>query len=156
MQQSRDLAVAILRESYGASIDWALWSTPRQGDSAFMQRLRPVFTCMQSLFQAHVGNGASFRFLGGRLVWSRAISGLLLATPHPSPPPRGHSADSQGCHLVPLPTQHPLRPAIRRPPCLAHNSCPSVAVEEGSQRLGVVRQTFLRSRNIPSHSRIGE
>ena len=62
MQQSGDLAVAVLRGSYGASIDWGLWSTPRQGDSAFMQRLRLVFSCMQSLFQPCVGDDARFRF----------------------------------------------------------------------------------------------
>ena len=62
MQQSGDLAVVVLRGCYGASIDWDLWSTPRRGDSVFMQGLRPVFTCMQSLFQPRVGDGASFSF----------------------------------------------------------------------------------------------
>ena len=62
MQQSEDLAVVVLRGCYGASIDWDLWSTPRRGDLVFMQGLRPVFTCMQSLFQPRVGNGASFSF----------------------------------------------------------------------------------------------
>ena len=62
MQQSGDLAVVVLRGCYGASIDWDLWSTPRRGDSVFMQGLRPVFTCMQSLFQPRVGDGVSFSF----------------------------------------------------------------------------------------------
>ena len=62
IQQSGDLAVAVLRGSYGASIDWVLWSTPCRGDSAFMQGLRPILTCMQSLFQPRVGDGSSFRF----------------------------------------------------------------------------------------------
>ena len=62
MQQSGDLAVVVLRGCYGASIDCDLWSTPRRGDSVFMQGLRPVFTCMQSLFQPRVGDGASFSF----------------------------------------------------------------------------------------------
>ena len=62
MQQFEDLAVVVLRGSYSVTIDWAVWSTPRRGDSAFMQglrqvfffffeqKLRPVFTSMQSLF----------------------------------------------------------------------------------------------------------
>ena len=62
MQQLEDLAVVVLRGSYGATIDWAVWSTPRRGDSAFMQGLRPVFTSMQSLFRPCVGDGASFNF----------------------------------------------------------------------------------------------
>ena len=62
MQQSGDLAVDVLRVCYGASMDWVLWSTPRRGDSAFMQGLRLVFTCMQSLFQPRVGDGARFSF----------------------------------------------------------------------------------------------
>ena len=62
IQQFEDLAVVVLRGSYVASIDWTLCSTPRRGDSAFMQGLRPVFTCMQSLFQPCVGNDASFNF----------------------------------------------------------------------------------------------
>ena len=48
-QQTRDLAVVVLWGSYNASIDWVMRSTPRRGDSAFMQGLRPVFTSMQSL-----------------------------------------------------------------------------------------------------------
>ena len=62
MQQSEDLAVVVLRGSYGVAIDWAMWSTPRRGDSAFMQGLRPVFTSMQLLFRPRVGDGASFSF----------------------------------------------------------------------------------------------
>ena len=60
---TEDLAVMVLRGSYGATIDWAVWSTPRRGDSAFMQGLRPVFSNMQSLlFRPCVGDGASFSF----------------------------------------------------------------------------------------------
>ena len=62
MQQTRDLAVVVLRGSHGASIDWAMWSTPRRGDSTFMQGLRPVLTCMQSLFRPRVGDGSCFNF----------------------------------------------------------------------------------------------
>ena len=62
MQQSEDLAVVVLRGSYGAEVDWAVWSTPRRGDLAFMHGLRPIFTSMQLLFRPHVGDGASFTF----------------------------------------------------------------------------------------------
>ena len=59
MQQSEELAMVVLQGSYGSAIDWAVWSTPRRGDSAFMQGLRPVFTSMQPLFRPRVGDGAS-------------------------------------------------------------------------------------------------
>ena len=62
MQQAEDLAVVVLRSSYGAAIDWETWSTPRRGDSTFMQGLRPVFTSMQPLFRPRVGNDASLSF----------------------------------------------------------------------------------------------
>ena len=54
--------VALLRDCYGATIDWTNWSTPRRGDSAFIFGLRPLFSSMQSLFRSRMGNGASLRF----------------------------------------------------------------------------------------------
>ena len=62
MQQAKDLVVVVLRDSYGAAIDWETWSTPRRGDSAFMQGLRPVFTSRQPNFRPRVGDGTSFSF----------------------------------------------------------------------------------------------
>ena len=62
MQQAKDLVVVVLRDSYGATIDWETWSTPRPGDSAFMQGLRPVFTSKQPNFRPRVGDGTSFSF----------------------------------------------------------------------------------------------
>ena len=62
MQQSEDLAMVVLRGSYGSVIDWAVWSTPRRGVSAFMQGLRPVFTSIQPLFRPRVGDGAILSF----------------------------------------------------------------------------------------------
>ena len=35
---------------------------PRTGDSAFISRLRPLFSSMQSLFRSRMGDGASFKF----------------------------------------------------------------------------------------------
>ena len=62
MGQSEDLVVALLRDCYGATIDWTTWSTPRRGDSAFISGLRPLFSFMQSLFRSRMGDRASFRF----------------------------------------------------------------------------------------------
>ena len=39
MGPSEDLVVALLRDCYGATIDWTNWSTPRRGDSAFISGL---------------------------------------------------------------------------------------------------------------------
>ena len=62
MQQSEELAMVVLRGSYGSAIDWAVWSTPRRADSPFMQGLRPVFTNMQPLFRPRMGDGATMSF----------------------------------------------------------------------------------------------
>ena len=62
MGQSKDLVVALLRDYYGATVDWTDWSTPRRGDSAFISRLRPLFSSMQHLFRPRLGDVASFRF----------------------------------------------------------------------------------------------
>ena len=62
MQQSEDLAMIVLWGSYGSVTNWAVWSTLRRGDSAFMQGLRPVFTSMQPLIRPRVGDGANFSF----------------------------------------------------------------------------------------------
>ena len=39
MGQSKDLVVALLRDCYGATVDWTDWSTPCRGDSAFISGL---------------------------------------------------------------------------------------------------------------------
>ena len=39
MGLSEDLVEALLRDCYGATIDWSNWSTPRRGDSAFISGL---------------------------------------------------------------------------------------------------------------------
>ena len=62
MGQSEDLVVALLRDCYGATIDWTTWSTPGRGDSAFISGFRPLFSSMQSLFRSRMGDGANFRF----------------------------------------------------------------------------------------------
>ena len=62
MQQSEDLAVVVIRDSYSTAIDWATWSTPCRGDSTFMQGLRLVFTSVQPLLRPRVGDGANFSF----------------------------------------------------------------------------------------------
>ena len=91
-----------------------------------------------------------------RLVWSRALSGLLLATLRPSLRARGHGANGLGRRLVPLRAQHSIEPVLCRPHCIVHNYCPTSVVGEGPRCMGVVWQTFLRSSSIPSLSRIGE
>ena len=40
MQLFGDMVAAILRDGYGASLDWQIWQNPRRGDSAFMSSLR--------------------------------------------------------------------------------------------------------------------
>ena len=62
MQPSGDMVVAILRDGYGASLDWQIWQTPRRGDSAFMSSLRPIFKTVQPFFRPKLGTGESFRF----------------------------------------------------------------------------------------------
>ena len=62
MGQSEDLVVALLQDCYSATEDWTDWSTPHRGNSAFISRLRPLFSSMQHLFRPRLGDGASFRF----------------------------------------------------------------------------------------------
>ena len=50
MQPSGDMVVAILRDGYGASLDWQRWQTPQRGDSAFISSLRPIFQTVKSFF----------------------------------------------------------------------------------------------------------
>ena len=155
MQQSGDLAVVVLQGRYGASIDWSFWSTPRRGDSAFMQGLRLVFTCMQSLFRPHVGDGASFIFW--KVEWSshkrfRAIyprlHGLALdleatmrtvwdANWFPSLP--STLSDQRYTDLLAL-----------------HTALVPVQLSGRARRLGVVQWALLRLRCLPSHSRLRE
>ena len=62
MGQSEDLVVALLRDCYGATVDWTDRSTPQRGNSAFISGLQPLFSSMQHLFRPRLGDGASFRF----------------------------------------------------------------------------------------------
>ena len=62
MGQSEDLVIALLRDCYGATVDWTDWSTSRRGDSAFISGLRPLFSSMHHLFRPRLGDGAGFRF----------------------------------------------------------------------------------------------
>ena len=59
---SEELVITLLRDCYGATIDWTNWSTPRRGHSAFISGLRPLFSSMKSLFRSRMGDGGSFRF----------------------------------------------------------------------------------------------
>ena len=155
MHQSGDLAMIVLWGSYSASIDWALWSTPRGGDSAFMQGLRPVFICKHSLFQPRVGNDASFSFWEvdrfghglfrvcnprlhalaldpGAMV--RTVGTLAGSPPCPAPSRTSDTQTSLPCTQL-----------------LSHVSC-----RRGIQTPGCGAADFLRPRSIPSHSRIGQ
>ena len=62
MQPSGDMVAAILRDGYGASLDWQIWQIPRKGNSAFMSSLRPIFKTVQPFFRPKLGTGESFRF----------------------------------------------------------------------------------------------
>ena len=62
MHPSRDLIAAVLRDGYGASLDWQMWQTPQRGDAAFMSSLRPIFKAVQPFFRPKQGTRESFRF----------------------------------------------------------------------------------------------
>ena len=62
MHPSGDLIAAILRDGYGASLDWQMWQTPQRGDSAFMSSLWPIFKAVQPFFRPKLGIGESFCF----------------------------------------------------------------------------------------------
>ena len=62
MQPSSDMVVAILRDGYGASLDWQRWQTPQRGDSTFISSVRPIFQTVKLFFRPKLGTGESFRF----------------------------------------------------------------------------------------------
>ena len=78
------------------------------------------------------GGLCQLQFLGGRLVWSWAISSDTPSTRRPSTRPWGHGGDSLGHRQDLLPAQHPLGLATRGPSCLAYSSRPTSAVGDGS------------------------
>ena len=135
-----------------------------------MQGLIPIFICMHSLLQPHMrGWWRQFQLLGGRLVWSRALSGLLPASPRSSPrarsPGNTHGSGSPPCPALYRTSDTQLIALYRTsdrqliggtPHCLVHSSCLTLVASEGTRRMGVGRGTFLRSSSISSLSRLGE
>ena len=69
LHPSGDLTSIVLRDEYGGALDWQTWQTPRQGNSAFMTSLWPIFSLMQPFFRPWLGVGETFRF------WSDNWSG---------------------------------------------------------------------------------
>ena len=51
MQPTDDLISHLLRESYGSTLDWDVWATPRRGDSPVMTGLREIFPLVRSFFR---------------------------------------------------------------------------------------------------------
>ena len=62
LQPSNDMISCLLREAYGASLDWGEWVIPRRGDSPVMAGLRGILPMVQSFFRPQLGDGADFRF----------------------------------------------------------------------------------------------
>ena len=60
MQPSGEMVVAILRDGYGASLDWQRWQAPKRGDSTFISSLRPIFQSVQPFFRPKLGTWESF------------------------------------------------------------------------------------------------
>ena len=62
MLPSDDLISHLLWESYGSTLDWDVWATPRRGDSPVMAGLREIFPLVRSFFRPQMGGGTEFRF----------------------------------------------------------------------------------------------
>ena len=62
IQPSDDLISHLLRESYGSTLDWDVWATPRCGESPVMAGLREIFPLVRSFFRPQLGGGTDFRF----------------------------------------------------------------------------------------------
>ena len=63
LQPTGDLVTTVLRDEYGATLDWQFWQTPRRGGSAFISSLLAVFQAVRHFFHPRLGLGESFRFL---------------------------------------------------------------------------------------------
>ena len=61
MQTPSNMATRVLMDSYGIVLDWGQRSKQRRGESAFYKGLRPVFSQAQRMFQAKLGDAATFR-----------------------------------------------------------------------------------------------
>ena len=59
---SEDLISHLLRESYGSTLDWDVWATPRRDDSPVMAGLREIFPLARPFFRPQLGCGTDFRF----------------------------------------------------------------------------------------------
>ena len=62
MQLLGDLATVVLRDGYESLLDWEMWRTPTQDDSAFMSSVHTCFPQVQRFFQPQLGDGETFRF----------------------------------------------------------------------------------------------
>ena len=62
MQPSEDLISHLLRESYGSTLDWDVWATPRRGDSPVMAGLREIFPLVRPFVRPQLGCETDFRF----------------------------------------------------------------------------------------------
>ena len=76
MQPSEDLISHQFRESYGSTLDWDVWATPRRGDSPVMAGLREIFLLVRPFFRPQLGVTTDFRFWED--VWTG--QGRLAAT----------------------------------------------------------------------------
>ena len=62
LQPSEDLISHLFRESYGSTLDWDVWATPRHDDSPVMAGLREIFLLVRPFFRPQLGVGTDCRF----------------------------------------------------------------------------------------------
>ena len=78
MQLSGDLAMVVLRDRYGSSLDWEMWRTPRRSDSAFISSAWTCFPKVQRFFKPQLVDGETFRFWFDNGAGTQKLTGLRL------------------------------------------------------------------------------
>ena len=132
MQQSEDLAIAVLRKKlrFGDRLGGVVDSSAR--GFGLHARAKTSFHQHATSIPTTCGGWHQFEFLGDRLVWSQVLSDHTSATICLSTRPGSHGKNSIGSLLVSLPSEYPLGPAIHGPNHFAFSSCPNSVVREGS------------------------
>ena len=62
MGPEEDVIRSVMRDRYGAGVDWDRMTTRVRGASAFWRGLGKVVPTIRQFFSAQLGDGASFRF----------------------------------------------------------------------------------------------
>ena len=60
MESSRDMVSTLLREAYGHSLDWSVWTNPRRGDSLFVASLQGIFLLIRPFCKPQLRDGALY------------------------------------------------------------------------------------------------